>query len=433
MINDVESATPDHTHATHQQRKSANVLLGTSREASEKPFGSTKFTSRTFVRSVNMLRSLALVTLGALNTQWTPPSSCLSTTTLWGSSYFLGFQSTIGLDSECIPNAFATPTESIVTSALIQITTDTNEPTPSTYATITGYTTLTPSATRTALGQLMPASEIISSVGYYSPGVCPSGYTYAASFTAGRPSASESESRYICCPSGFQAPTWTSTSTRTSNGARFIAKVATYDYPLCSQSATTLTNLWSMTPGWPDVRPSSYTLTEAERTYSENYFRVSASGVVVAWNPTDTAVVDFIRSNNVSLPPLPTYGPESKTQSKSLSPSNIAGIVVGSIGVALGLGCYICCACRKRRKTFQPISSHDGGSTEHGVGTSTTYSNVVTTPSSVYHGTNMELSNIFTATTATTTPQPERPARDTDGVFAEAPPRYEEAVSSSKP
>ncbi|KAF1809011.1 hypothetical protein P152DRAFT_173266 [Eremomyces bilateralis CBS 781.70] len=238
-----------------------------------------------------MVQTLTLLSLGVLNSQWTPPGSCLSTTTAWGNSYFLGYHKDAGHDPQCIPNVAAAPTVSVVT---------TNGLTPSTYT-----TTIAPSPTITAIAQLMPsADQNISSVGYYSPGICPSGFIYAASFTAGLPGAGK-ESRYICCPSGFLAEKGTSTRVRTTKGGRRTTRITTYEYPLCTQSARTITNLWSMTPGWPSVRPSSYNVSQTSTTNrnSKSVFSITASGIVVAWNPTDTPVVDYIRNNNIQLPP----------------------------------------------------------------------------------------------------------------------------------
>lgn len=240
--------------------------------------------------------TLALVSLGALSTQWTPPGSCVSTTTVWGNSFFVGFQSALGLDSGCIP----TPTAGSQT-ATPQFTTDSSGSTAFPIAWITPAPISTSTSSATSTPNFFPSGYRISSVAYYSPGICPSGFTYAASFTAGRPRATALEERYLCCPSGLEASTSISKSRRTSDGRVHTSHIVTYEYPLCTQSTRTISNLWSMTPGWPTSQPSTFDV--GTSTTSGAFFYVTASGLVVGWRPSDTAIVDFLEKNNISLPP----------------------------------------------------------------------------------------------------------------------------------
>jgi hypothetical protein len=117
---------------------------------------------------------------GALTTLWTPPASCLSTTTYWGASFFIGYQSDAGGGLQCYPSIVPTPTKSdglhvpVTTSPLIATGTTTGSDT--LYVTITGYTTIYSdiSSPPTPQTSLYPYATF-----YYSPGICPSGYTYA--------------------------------------------------------------------------------------------------------------------------------------------------------------------------------------------------------------------------------------------------------------
>lgn len=245
-----------------------------------------------------------LVSQGALTTQWTPPSSCLATTTLWGSyrGYFLGFHEQVGIDLDCYPSLLSQQTASVTTSPLIVTGTTTEASTTKPYVTITGFTTYTPSITLTKT-PFFPSSPggLVSDIAFYSPGVCPSGYSYAVSYTFSK-ARPPGESRYVCCPSGYTVQTYMSTLRQTAGGRIYTSLVPVYSYPSCSSSATSITNLWSLVPGWPTVKPESYQLTTTSQSRTYESFLVRASGLVVGWQSDNAEVLDFIRSSNVTLP-----------------------------------------------------------------------------------------------------------------------------------
>ena len=125
---------------------------------------------------------MVLVSYGALTTLWTPPASCLSSTTFWGASFFIGYQSGAGGDLRCYPSIVPTPTQTdpaaslnvpITTAPLVATLTTTGSE--SLYVTITGYTTIYSDigAPPTPQPTLYPYPTF-----YYSPGICPSGYAY---------------------------------------------------------------------------------------------------------------------------------------------------------------------------------------------------------------------------------------------------------------
>jgi hypothetical protein len=248
--------------------------------------------------------TLTLASLGPLTTPWIPPASCLRTTTkVSTATYFIGaaFRS-LGVDNDCVPNIYGLETATLTTSPLVQITTVTDGPTPVTIATITGYSTFTPAPTGAAQVNFTISGYYYSSIAFYSPGICPSGYTYAATFTGGRPSAPPSESRYLCCPSGYRVYTGATSSRSSSNGVTYTRRWSTHSYPGCVSSATRLSNVWVMETGWPGVKPTSYDLDTASTTRSFRSLYVTASGIAVAWRATDSVVLDYMRSRNISLP-----------------------------------------------------------------------------------------------------------------------------------
>jgi hypothetical protein len=243
-----------------------------------------------------------LITQGPLTTQWTPPASCLSTTTKWGSyrGLFLGFHQEVGIDLDCYPSLNPMPTAAATTSPLLSTGTTTEAGSPKVFVTVTGFTTYTPAPTITKT-PLWPTRGIVSDVAYYSPGICPSGYSYAVSFTDGQ-KAQLDESRYLCCPSGYTVNTYMSTSRITEGGRVTASLYPSYMYPSCSRTTTSMSNVWSLAPGWPTVKPTSYALEESVIANRYESFAIQASGVVVGWRPQDAAVVDYLKSNDVQLP-----------------------------------------------------------------------------------------------------------------------------------
>ncbi|KAF1813672.1 hypothetical protein P152DRAFT_448094 [Eremomyces bilateralis CBS 781.70] len=281
-----------------------------------------------------------LLTQGPLSTLWTPPASCLSTTTMWGDrTYFMGFMTDVGIDISCYPSLLPTPTGSATVSPLVEIRTGSGD---AEIATITGYTTVFPTPTGLSTTPLWPTDRYVSEAAYYSPGICPSGYEYAAPFTlwSYKTTATQSSSvtRFLCCPSGYKAE------------AYGTGESASYYYPGCQRKTDALTNVWSMTPGWPTVQPTSLPMFETSREYGT--FTVSANGIVVGWQATDVPVLEHLKKENIELPPfLPLPTSKSESNSKSGLPTGvIVAIVLASVATALSALCVCITYCGRRRK-----------------------------------------------------------------------------------
>ena len=102
---------------------------------------------------------------GALTTPWTPPTSCLSTVTSYSGSYFQGYIPALGVDPACYPPSHAAaPASVVVTSTVIG-----SEASLSTHNPVPGPT------------RNVVARDLVNAVNLHSPGICPSGWTYALS------------------------------------------------------------------------------------------------------------------------------------------------------------------------------------------------------------------------------------------------------------
>ncbi|KAF1814021.1 hypothetical protein P152DRAFT_301790 [Eremomyces bilateralis CBS 781.70] len=256
--------------------------------------------------------STNLVPLGPLTTLWTPPASCLSTTTQWGQlgqtgALFIGYHSDLGPDADCFPSHRAEPTGSPVTTALIAFSTVTG-PTPTPIPSIVGFTTITPTPTGPFKADpLFSQTGYTSKVAYYSPGICPSGYTYAATYTGWEkyyifrtPLPTSSVTQHFCCPSGYRPNLRITSSVKGGAFRDYTTTWPSLDYLLCSATPTSVANVWTMTPGWPTVKPTSYSLGNVEYD-GLHAVRVWASGVIVGYQSTDTAVLDYLHQNNITL------------------------------------------------------------------------------------------------------------------------------------
>lgn len=198
---------------------------------------------------------------GPLTTIFTPPSNCLATTTALDTSYFVGSE----------PNGD-----------------------------LGGFPSCYPSSTLS-----VAASDDVFQPAVYSPGVCPFGYTYAFPYTSQIDGIGEEYrsttytipvTKYVCCPSGFSV----------SDTDLFLG--------ICSQTATSISNVWQLTPGWPSSTPSSYSLTTAT---DEILLFVNAKPIVVVWASTDGAVLKLLSSQGLTGFTIPT----SSGQSISTLPS----------------------------------------------------------------------------------------------------------------
>jgi hypothetical protein len=135
-----------------------------------------------------------LVSQGPLTTLWTPPPSCLATTTADANyNYYVGFNNVYGrraINLGCMiptPTVLYTPTPSPLPKYTAQN---------GTLVTITtGYSSYFPFPT-----SIWTQTDIAA---YYSPGICPSGYHYAHPCTM-TPSALAAQ----------RHPAWASTNLR---------------------------------------------------------------------------------------------------------------------------------------------------------------------------------------------------------------------------
>jgi hypothetical protein len=209
--------------------------------------------------------SYVLASNGPLTSIFSPPTSCIQTTTFDGSNYFIGYESGLGTDSACYPPVLTTAAPKIDGNAV--------------------------------------------TLQYYSPGLCPSGWSYAVSYNGpGVPTPvsststtttsfnnfggyftitlSPDNSAYLCCPIGFNVGV-TTTSTGVAQGA----------YPECTKYAADIDAGWKLQPGWPTAKPDSADIQLFSHiAYADEShipcksLTVRASGIVVAWHETDTAV-----------------------------------------------------------------------------------------------------------------------------------------------
>lgn len=101
---------------------------------------------------------------GPLTTLWTPHSSCLFTITSYSGSYYQGYIPSLGVDPACYP-----PSNAAATTSVIVTSTPQSEPSLSTSRPIPDTTT-----------GVVPR-DLVNAVNLYSPGICPSGWTYALS------------------------------------------------------------------------------------------------------------------------------------------------------------------------------------------------------------------------------------------------------------
>jgi hypothetical protein len=251
---------------------------------------------------------------GALTSRWYPPNSCLSTTSQvyfrgYSTEFFLGYHTSLGIDPNCFPPMPTTTTSTtslnpISTSFVASVMTSTSGTIQVAYPTIISTITWRPDAYRSYDSH---TKEIAA---YFSPGICPSGYEYAASFTgitripdypSNTPSPGESESRYLCCPSGY--------TVHSTSGYNTPVRVSTptthyYKYPLCTREAATFSNVVEVGREWPTTIPPELLPSKVSARSSgwKSNLTAIASGIIVGWRNSDAIVTDFIRNNKISLP-----------------------------------------------------------------------------------------------------------------------------------
>lgn len=246
--------------------------------------------------------------LGPVTSLWTPPASCYLTTTTYNGSLYIydHFTGSIISSISCNPPI---PWLPIVTSDAVEF-----------------------------FGPATWTSR------YYSPAICPSGWSTAWDLsqnwqTAGGDNANTA---YLCCPTGFSAPTNT------------LDPCTSY-----LSSGATLSNVWSRPTASRQVSIGSSPV--AAPSVLKAAQRVDAMPLVVLWQSTDTQILDLLRSiSAASSASQPTSTSTSaQAQSVPLSAAAKGGISAGIAVVFFAIVLGIFCAFRQRGRRVNSDSEDD--------------------------------------------------------------------------
>ena len=110
---------------------------------------------------------------GPLTTLFNPPASCIFTTTVLGSEAFIGYHPDLGTDLACFPTS-ATPQDTALPVSSSTLATSTISSNNST-STRGSTETTTAQTTGPTSSQILGLPSLLR---YYSPGICPVGYSY---------------------------------------------------------------------------------------------------------------------------------------------------------------------------------------------------------------------------------------------------------------
>ncbi|KAF2399299.1 hypothetical protein EJ06DRAFT_79794 [Trichodelitschia bisporula] len=189
------------------------------------------------------------------------------------------------------------------------------------------------------------------SMSYYSPGICPQGYTIADSGVL----AASSQTHAYCCPTGYDINPGSSACYSMSNSL-----------PTTLSGSTSPTSIWTITALYRHylTPPVSGKLTNFV-PHSDIYTTMAGKGPVqfivtpvsIRWAATDKAVLDWLST---------TAGSANSTSPASIAPRtgvNIGAIVGGAVGglAVLGLaiaGVLIFCL-RRRKRRRQSVPTED--------------------------------------------------------------------------
>ncbi|KAI0469863.1 hypothetical protein GGR56DRAFT_156646 [Xylariaceae sp. FL0804] len=204
---------------------------------------------------------------------------------------------------------------------------------------------------------------------YFSPGLCPSDYTWACS-QRNILSFSLTETTVICCPS---FPYSYSCNTDTSREQWGV---------FTNAGCTTVLGTWTISEsGTSAIARSALQQASIDQYGNAILFNVviNAHGVQVRWQPSDEAVLShnnptITTSSSTSnqtpsqTSPIQSTAPLNETsRSKGLSSGTIAGAVVGAVyGSAILIGLIVWVALTKRRRqrrdkgstSFHPAPGH---------------------------------------------------------------------------
>jgi hypothetical protein len=100
-----------------------------------------------------------------------------------------------------------------------------------------------------------------------------------------------STTAYVCCPTGY--------------GVKIsYVSFNSYDtlWPLCTGQATVISSAWRLVPGWPTIQPTSLDLFTTTAIGDYAWFTPLASAMVVAWQSTDSTVIQYLDTARIYLP-----------------------------------------------------------------------------------------------------------------------------------
>ncbi|KAH9893078.1 hypothetical protein F4778DRAFT_784535 [Xylariomycetidae sp. FL2044] len=224
------------------------------------------------------------------------------------------------------------------------------------------YLTVGPGAAGLGTASCFPSSQFPSSGNYYSPGICPSGYSAACTLTGGNADGNSPGSTVTCC----RAASFSLACNTQSVGVDWGV------FADCTTQAPTLTVAQSVIGAVP-----TFKLTDSSRDLAGNLILTNAVvngyGIEVRWQQTDEALLFGTAQSSSGLSSIPTATSSSlpaETAGKSVTPSNhgtgvIAGAVLGSVvGSILLIGLAVVKWRSKKKQEWkqqrdQSVPSHD--------------------------------------------------------------------------
>ncbi|OCL03070.1 hypothetical protein AOQ84DRAFT_420548 [Glonium stellatum] len=167
----------------------------------------------------------------------------------------------------------------------------------------------------------------------YSPGICPDGFTTACS-PLSEFSLATSITAQVCCPTGFQCQRYEYTDDYSAHCFSYVP-VSSYITPIFLETPASAT--------------SPYAYTSATAYPVNNIATVAYPGITIAWEATDTAVINFLKSSSsISISTstsVPTTSTSTSTRTSTSTSTSTSGPSSGSLGglsasakVGIGIG-----------------------------------------------------------------------------------------------
>lgn len=232
--------------------------------------------------------------LGPVTSLWTPPASCYLTTTSYSGSLYIydHFTGSRISSISCNPPILWLP-----------------------------------APTNNSLELLGPATWTSR---YYSPAICPSGWSTASdlspSWQTESGNSAEANTAFLCCPTGYAAPTNT------------LQPCVSY-----LSSGATLSNVWAEPTASGQVLIGSSSVLAPQVVSAPQ--RVDALPLVVLWQETDTEILALLSSISAQATSPPSSTPQP---SAHLSAATKGGVAAGIVIVFLLIVLGIFCAFRRR-------------------------------------------------------------------------------------